>query len=90
MAFVVIAVVLGGYRTLWGPVVGGLVAQGLAELLRFSAEGRMILFAVLVIAIMRLYPPGLVGLLGALANQAARVVSRKRQERERRRTAPAV
>lgn len=63
MAFVIIAVVLGGYRTLWGPVVGGLVAQGLAEALRVSAEARFVLFALLVIAIMRLYPPGIVGLV---------------------------
>ena len=72
MAFVIIAVVLGGYRTLWGPVVGGLVAQGFAEALRFSAEARFVLFAVMVIAIMRLYPPGIVGFIeSVLAKSSA-------------------
>ncbi len=66
MAFVIIAVVLGGFRTLWGPVVGGLLAEGLAEWLRFSPELRLVLFAALVIVIMRLYPPGIVGFLRQL------------------------
>ena len=84
MAFVVIAVVLGGYRTLWGPVLGGLLAQGMAELLRFSAEARMIVFAVLVLVIMRVYPPGVVGL-------AARVYAAlRRTGLGRRHPAPAV
>jgi branched-chain amino acid transport system permease protein len=66
MAFIVVAVVLGGFRTLWGPVVGALLAQGLSELLRFSAEVRLIIFALLVLLIMRVYPPGVVGLVRAL------------------------
>ena len=70
MAFVIIAVVLGGYRTLWGPVVGGLLAQGLAEALRFSDEARFVLFAVMVIAIMRLYPPGIVGFVQQIATKS--------------------
>ena len=88
MAFVVIAVVLGGFRSLWGPVVGGLLAQGLAELLRFSAEARLIVFAVVVILIMRLYPPGVVGAIQAVAGRV-RVASRRRA-RERQRAAPAL
>ena len=68
MAFVVVAVVLGGFRSLWGPVVGALMAQGLAEMLRFSAELRLIVFAVLVLVIMRVYPPGVMGLVRALAS----------------------
>lgn len=72
MAFVVIAVVLGGFRTLWGPVVGAVVAQGLSEGLRFSAELRMVLFALLVIVLMRVYPSGLVGLVQALGARARR------------------
>jgi branched-chain amino acid transport system permease protein len=67
MAFVIVAVVLGGYRTIWGPVIGALLAQGLAEALRFSQEFRLVLFAVVVIAIVRFYPPGIVGGLQAIA-----------------------
>jgi branched-chain amino acid transport system permease protein len=88
MAFIVVAVVLGGFRTLWGPVVGGLLAQGLAELLRFSAEGRLIIFAVLVLVIMRAYPPGVVGLVRAIAARLA--LAAGRGGRERHRAAPAL
>jgi branched-chain amino acid transport system permease protein len=63
MAFIIIAVVLGGFRTLWGPVVGALVAQGLAEALRASAEARLVIFAALVVVIVRVYPPGIMGLV---------------------------
>lgn len=66
MAFVIVAVVLGGYRTIWGPVVGALLAQGLAETLRFSQELRLVLFALIVILIVRFYPPGILGGLEAI------------------------
>jgi branched-chain amino acid transport system permease protein len=67
MAFVVIAVVMGGFRTIWGPVIGGLLVQGLAEYLRFMQEIRFVFFALLVILIVRLYPPGIMGGLQVLA-----------------------
>jgi branched-chain amino acid transport system permease protein len=66
MAFVIIAVVLGGFRTLWGPVIGALLTQGLAEALRVQAEWRFVIFALLVILVVRLYPPGIMGGLSAL------------------------
>lgn len=69
MAFIIIAVVLGGFRSFWGPVVGAVVAEGLAELLRLSGEARMVLFALLVILLMRVYPAGLVGLVAALGRK---------------------
>jgi branched-chain amino acid transport system permease protein len=72
MAFVIIAVVLGGFRTLWGPVVGGLLAQGLSEALRISQEWRLVVFALLVIVVVRTYPPGIMGGLAALTNRLRR------------------
>lgn len=66
MSFVIIAVVLGGFRTLWGPVLGALLAQGLAELLRFSMEWRLVVFALVVMLIVRFYPPGILGGLARL------------------------
>lgn len=66
MSFVIIAVVLGGFRTLWGPVLGALLAQGLAELLRFSMEWRLVVFGLVVILIVRFYPPGILGGLARL------------------------
>jgi branched-chain amino acid transport system permease protein len=91
MSFIIIAVVLGGFRTLWGPVVGALLAQGLTEALRgvpavrtsfFGAEQvfqlvewRFIIFALLVILIMRFYPPGIMGFLYSLADRYRRAPS---------------
>ncbi len=69
MAFIIIAVVLGGFRSFWGPVVGAVVAEGLAEALRLSGEARLVLFALLVIVLMRVYPAGLVGLAAALGRR---------------------
>ncbi len=69
MAFIIIAVVLGGFRSFWGPVVGAVVAEGLAEALRLSGEVRMVLFGLFVILLMRAYPAGLVGLLSALGRR---------------------
>lgn len=88
MAFIIVAVVLGGFRTLWGPVVGALLAQGLAELLRFSAEARLIIFALLVLAIMRLYPPGVVGLACAAGTRLQMILGKR--EHEHQRSAPAL
>ncbi len=69
MAFIIIAVVLGGFRSFWGPLVGAVVAEGLAEALRLSGEVRLVLFGLFVIVLMRAYPAGLVGLLAALGRR---------------------
>lgn len=69
MAFIIISVVLGGFRSFWGPVVGAVVAEGLAEALRLSGEVRMVLFGFFVIVLMRAYPAGLVGLVAALGQR---------------------
>jgi branched-chain amino acid transport system permease protein len=84
MAFVIIAVVLGGFRTLWGPVVGALLAQGLAEALRVQAEWRFVIFALLVILVVRLYPPGIMGGLSALYERFRRTARKIPTERARR------
>lgn len=73
MSLIVIAAVLGGFRTLWGPVVGALLVQGVAELLRFSQEGRLVIFAALLILTLRMYPQGVMGALrfvGSLLRRA--------------------
>ena len=65
MATVIIMVIAGGLRTFAGPALGAVFIETLSELLRGWGEIRMVLFAVLVIAVARLYPSGLVGLLQA-------------------------
>ena len=64
MATIVIMVIVGGLRTFFGPILGAVFIEVLSELLRGWGEVRMVLFAFLVIAVARLYPGGLVGMLG--------------------------
>ncbi len=69
MATMVIMVIAGGLRTFAGPAIGAIFIELLSELLRGWGEIRMVLFALLVIAVVRLYPAGLVGLLRAIAQR---------------------
>jgi branched-chain amino acid transport system permease protein len=66
MAMIVIMVVVGGLRTFPGPVVGAVFIEVLSEALRAWGEIRMVLFALLVVVVMRAYPAGLVGLAQAV------------------------
>lgn len=77
MALIIIMVCTGGMRSFWGPVIGAMFIQILSELLRVNAayfqgfsalirdiaENRMVIFAVLVIVLMRFYREGINGLL---------------------------
>jgi branched-chain amino acid transport system permease protein len=69
MATIIIMVIVGGLRTFAGPALGAVFIEVLSELLRSWGEIRMVLFAVLVIAVVRLYPAGLVGLLRAAGDR---------------------
>jgi branched-chain amino acid transport system permease protein len=72
MAMIIIMVVVGGLRTFPGPIVGAVFIELLSELLRGWGEIRMVLFALLVLVVVRAYPAGLVGLVRAgLARLAA-------------------
>src|SRR5499433_408560 len=62
MAMIVIMVMVGGIRTFPGPIVGAIFIEICAELLRAWGEMRMVLFALLVMVVVRGYPAGLVGL----------------------------
>ena len=66
MAIVVIMVVVGGLRTFSGPVIGAIFIEVASELLRAWGEIRMVLFALLVVVVMRAYPAGLVGIVSAV------------------------
>lgn len=65
MAMVIIMVVVGGLRTFAGPIIGAVFIEVLSELLRGWGEIRMVLFALLVLVVVRAYPAGLLGLLTA-------------------------
>ena len=63
MAMIVIMVIVGGLRTFPGPILGAVFTELLFEWLRAWGEVRMVVFALLVIAVARGYPAGLAGLV---------------------------
>jgi branched-chain amino acid transport system permease protein len=63
MAIIIIMVILGGQRTLAGPVLGAVAVEVVSQALRAYGQIRMVLFALVVLGMMRLYPPGLAGLI---------------------------
>jgi branched-chain amino acid transport system permease protein len=78
MAFIVIMVVIGGIRSIPGPVIGAIFIEILTETFREFGETRMVVFALAVIAIARLYNEGAMGVF----RQLARWISRRKQFRE--------
>jgi len=72
MALIIIMVILGGQRTIAGPVLGALTVEVMSEALRAYGQIRMVIFALVVLAVMRLYPPGLIGFVRAAAQLARR------------------
>lgn len=54
-------VILGGQGTLVGPIIGAITTTILTEGLRFSDQYRMLIYAVLIIAMMWFRPQGLAG-----------------------------
>ena len=80
MALIIIMVILGGQRTLAGPVLGAVVVEVVSEALRAYGQIRMVLFALVVLGIMRLYPLGLVGLVRAVLTRARGRSSRPLQQ----------
>jgi branched-chain amino acid transport system permease protein len=74
MALIIIMVIIGGLRTFLGPIIGALFIEILSELLRQYGELRMVLFALLVILIMRVYREGIMGLLTQLTSRIQVVV----------------
>lgn len=57
----VLVVILGGTGTLWGPVLGATVVILLPELLAPLAEYRLLIFALLLLAVLWGAPRGLIG-----------------------------
>lgn len=54
-------VILGGQGTLIGPIIGAVMVNLLTEFFRFASEYRLVVYAVLIIAMMWLRPQGLAG-----------------------------
>jgi branched-chain amino acid transport system permease protein len=90
MALIIIMVCTGGMRSFWGPVIGAVFIQVFSELLRINAslfhnysilvqdfaENRMVIFAVLVILLMRFYREGLEGMIRLVVPRVRRLFLR--------------
>jgi branched-chain amino acid transport system permease protein len=55
----VIFLLFGGLQTLWGPVLGAVLLTALPEMLRFTAEYRLILYGLIIVLVVLLRPDGL-------------------------------
>ena len=58
-----IIVIIGGAGSFWGVIVAGIALSALPEALRFSADFRMIIYGVILVATMFLIPTGVAGWL---------------------------
>ncbi len=72
MALIVIMVVIGGIRSTAGPIIGAIFIEILTETFRGFGEIRMVVFALAVIAIARLYNEGAMGIVKQLAQRILR------------------
>ncbi|MFL5082132.1 MAG: ATP-binding cassette domain-containing protein [Microvirga sp.] len=68
----VLAVLVGGSGTALGPVLGALIVVLLPELVSGLAEYRLLAFGVLMLAVLRLAPLGIVGAIETLAGRLRR------------------
>ncbi len=64
----ILAVVVGGSGTLWGPVIGALIVVLLPEFLSDFAEYRLLLFGALLLVVLWLAPKGVVGTISQWIN----------------------
>jgi len=56
-----IIVIIGGAGSFWGVILSGVVLSALPEALRFSADFRMIIYGVILVAAMFIMPTGVAG-----------------------------
>jgi ABC-type branched-subunit amino acid transport system permease subunit len=58
-----IIVIIGGAGSFWGVIAAGIALSALPEVLRFSADFRMIIYGVILVAAMFIMPSGVAGWL---------------------------
>ncbi len=57
----IMGMIVGGIGTTLGAILGGGVAMGLPEILRFSADARYILIGIVLVLVMLFLPQGIMG-----------------------------
>lgn len=80
-------VIIGGQGTLLGPMVGSVIVNFLTEFLRPISQYRLVVYALLIIAMMWLRPQGLVGASNSIL--AAKKIGGKSRRGKRGALAPA-
>ncbi len=80
-------VIIGGQGTLLGPMVGSIIVNFLTEFLRPISQYRLVVYALLIIAMMWLRPQGLVGASNSIL--AAKTLGGKARRGKRGALAPA-
>lgn len=78
MAMIIIFVVIGGIRTISGPIAGAIVVRFLMELLRGYSELRIVILCAIVILLMRFFNGGMIELL----NRAKKLIKQAPNEPE--------
>lgn len=79
----VLAVIVGGSGTLFGPLIGALLIVLLPELLSDFAEYRLLVFSVLLLTVLWIAPNGLLGALARRWVKPARLLPPARIDQER-------
>ena len=57
----IMGMIVGGIGTTLGAIMGGVVAMGLPEILRFTADARYIVIGIVLILVMLFMPSGIIG-----------------------------
>jgi branched-chain amino acid transport system permease protein len=64
-----LAVVLGGISTIWGPIIGAAILTSLGEVMRQFGAYQLVIYACALLLVISLIPHGISGLLTSLAGR---------------------
>ena len=70
--YILIWVVVGGPRKLWGPIVGAVFMTLIAEFLRMSGTMQAILYGIVLLIVLMVMPYGIAGLIDSLRARFSR------------------
>ena len=69
--------IVGGFGTLVGPIIGGIIMQTLPELLRFADQWRLVIHGVILLIVILRFPGGLYPYLQKLINLVKGLLKKK-------------
>ena len=74
-------VLIGGSRSMWGPLLGGMMLSALPEVLRPLKDSRLIINGLVLVFASIYMPKGIAGAIGNLRNVTARTMGFGRSEK---------